>query len=130
MLEGTRVVLATLCVACACWLASACSSSDSPSGGGPSGGGAVGNLTTECMGYCQKQTAAGCPNSLPANSCQQSCEGIGKMFPSCEASWNALNHCMANTTLTCDAQGNPAVGQECFDKVEAYGNCLNGDAGP
>jgi hypothetical protein len=48
------------------------------------------------------------------------------MFPACQASWNALNHCMANANLFCDAQGNAAVGQECLDKVMAYGNCFAG----
>jgi hypothetical protein len=113
------------------FVAVGCSSASGGSGGAGAGaGGPVGDLSTECAAYCAKQAAAGCRNSVPATSCQADCDDVGKQFPQCTTAWNSLNHCMANTTLSCDAQGNPAVGMECFPQVNAYGSCLTaGDAG-
>jgi hypothetical protein len=102
----------------------ACSSSSGGSNNG-SNNGTVGDLKTECTNYCAKQAAAGCSNPIP--NCEPDCEAVGTQFPSCEAAWNALNHCQATTGLMCDAQGNPATTQ-CTPQVEAYGNCL-ADAG-
>jgi hypothetical protein len=89
-----------------------------------SNGGPVGTLEETCASYCARQAAIACPQSLPIGTCQQSCEGITSTVPECEPAWRALNHCMGNAALFCDAQGQPAVGQECFPEVDAFGECL------
>jgi hypothetical protein len=119
----------TLVLMSCVFVAFGCSSSSDGSGGAGSGG-PVGDLSTECGAYCAKQAATGCRNSTPASSCEPGCEDLGRQFPQCTTEWNTLNHCMANTTLICDPQGNPAVGMECFAQVNAYGSCITaGDAG-
>ena len=113
-------------------LAIACSSNG---GSNPGGGqdGPVGDLTTECRAYCEKQAATGCPASDPVNRCQQLCEGIGMYKPNCEPQWNALNHCWAHAPLKCDANGVPQLADATCDSViHAEFACRNGltDAAP
>ena len=117
-------ILATSVAALGCDGGDESDDEDDPSGGGPSGGGPVGTLEETCASYCARQAAIACPQSLPIGTCQQSCEGITSTFPECEPPWRALNHCMGNAALFCDAAGQPAVGQECFPEVEAFGACI------
>jgi hypothetical protein len=101
-----------------------CNGEDESDDDDSSNGGRVGTLEEECASYCAKQAAIACPQSLSIGSCQQSCEGVTSSAPECEPPWRALNHCMGNAALFCDAQGQPAVGEECFPEVDAFGDCL------
>jgi len=56
-------------------------------------------------------------------SCEQSCQGIGEMFPECVQQWNALNHCMAEDDLICDSTGSSAT-RACVSLADVYGNWL------
>ena len=114
-------MIATSLAALACDGGDESDDEDDPSGGGP-----VGTLEETCASYCARQAAIACPQSLPLGTCQQSCESITMTVPECEAPWRALNHCMGNAALFCDTQGQPAVGEECFPEVDAFGDCVAG----
>ena len=83
----------------------------------------VGDLATECARYCDHQ--GGCPNDSTPASCRNGCEGVGEMFPACVEKWNALNHCMAEHPLVCDAAGYSAT-MACVSLADAYGACFIG----
>ena len=100
--------------------ASACGGDDDE---GEKGSTQVGDLATECARYCNHQ--GGCPMDPTPASCEQSCQGIGEMFPECVQQWNALNHCMAEDDLICDSTGFSAT-RACVSLADAYGNCLFG----
>ena len=113
----TSILVSTLCAGL---VMTGCSSSETSASGG-----AVGDTRTECAAYCANQANTGCRNRLPADSCQENCVGLPAQFPSCTSAWNALNHCMAHAPLTCNQTGDPAVGQECFDQVNAFEGCFD-----
>lgn len=79
-----------------------------------------------CRAYCQAQFDTGCPGAFTIARCVNACTGVIESILACDDQETALNQCMAEKPLFCDAQGNPAVKYaDCATEIDAYGACLD-----
>lgn len=104
-------------------------------GGGGGGGAGAGVATGEgnaggptleqaCQSSCEAQASTHCPGTPTFGRCNSACIEIGA--DACVEDWIALNDCMGDAPLFCDATGNAAVSfDDCGTEIDAFSACLD-----
>lgn len=80
-----------------------------------------------CEVSCEAQSDTDCREALPVAECVDACKSLPETLGGCESEDTALNTCMAEAPLFCDANGYPAVSfDDCGAEIDAFSNCLDG----
>jgi len=79
-----------------------------------------------CRASCEAMFATGCPMALPVASCTSRCVSFLESILPCEDQDTAVNQCMAEKPLICDANGDPGVGySDCAPELDAFVACVD-----
>jgi hypothetical protein len=76
-----------------------------------------------CAAYCEKQEAADCANSDPANECTYGCQLASSLIPACTTQWKTFVDCAQDAEVSCSSDGDPVPGG-CEAKYLLYAACV------
>ncbi len=76
-----------------------------------------------CEAYCEKQDAAECTNSEPADECSYGCQVTSSIIPACSPQWKKFVNCGQAAEFSCNRDGDP-VPAGCQDEYVLYFACV------